>query len=39
VVVDRDDLRAVASGANLIQLLREKYEAVRLDLQGSSYAG
>jgi hypothetical protein len=35
VVVDRNDLAAVASGANLIQLLREKYEAVRLDLRGS----
>jgi hypothetical protein len=39
VVVDRNDLVAVASRANLIQLLREKYEAVRLDLRGSSYAG
>jgi hypothetical protein len=36
VVVDRNDLAAVASGANLIQLLREKYEAVRLDLRGSA---
>jgi hypothetical protein len=36
VVVDLQDLEAVASGANLTQLLREKYEAVRLDLQGTS---
>jgi len=35
VVVDRHDLEAVASGANLIQMLREKYEAVRLDLHGT----
>lgn len=39
VVVDHGDLDAVARGANLIQMLREKYEAVRLDLRGSSYAG
>lgn len=39
VVVDRHDLDAVASGANLTQILREKYEAVRLDLRGTSYAG
>jgi hypothetical protein len=42
VLKDRDSasrllqLVAVASGANLIQLLREKYEAVRLDLQNSA---
>ncbi|PYQ78613.1 MAG: hypothetical protein DMG02_06430 [Acidobacteria bacterium] len=39
VVIDRDDVAAVAPGANLIQVLREKYEAVRLDLRGSSHAG
>jgi hypothetical protein len=32
VVVNRDDLQRVAEGANLITLLREKYEIVRLDL-------
>jgi hypothetical protein len=35
VVLDLQDLESVASGANLIQLLREKHEAVRLDLRGS----
>jgi len=35
VVVDRQDLQAVADGANYITLLREKYERVRLDLGGS----
>jgi len=39
VVINRDDLAAVAPGANLIRVLREKYEAVRLDLRGSSHAG
>ena len=33
VVVDLDDLQAVASGSNFIQVLRERYEAVRLDLE------
>lgn len=33
VVIDRQDLRAVASGANFISLLRKQYEAVRLDLR------
>lgn len=32
VVVDLSDLETVAAGGNLIQLLRDKYEAVRLDL-------
>jgi hypothetical protein len=31
-VLDQSDLEAVASGASLISLLRERYEAVRLDL-------
>src|SRR4030095_4904862 len=35
VVIDLKDLEAVADGGNLIQLLRDKYEAVRLDLKGS----
>src|ERR1035437_6114236 len=33
VVVDQADLERVASGENLIQLLRGHYEAVRLDLR------
>jgi hypothetical protein len=33
VVVDRDDLQRVAEGANLVSMLREKYEVVRLDLR------
>lgn len=33
VVVDLRDLEAVAAGLNLTQLLREKYESVRLDLR------
>jgi hypothetical protein len=32
VVIDRSDLDAVATGDNLINLLRRKYEAVRLDV-------
>ncbi len=36
VVLDLNDLEAVANGANLIQLLRERYEAVRLDSPASS---
>jgi hypothetical protein len=32
VVIDERDIRAVAAGENFIQLLREKYENVRLDL-------
>jgi hypothetical protein len=34
VVLELGDLETVASGGNLIQLLRDKYEAVRLDLTG-----
>jgi hypothetical protein len=33
VVIDREDLQRVAQGTNLISLLREKYEVVRLDLR------
>src|SRR5690606_2842720 len=33
LVIDRDDLQRVAEGANFIAMLREKYEAVRLDLR------
>jgi hypothetical protein len=33
VVVDEDDLQAVAEGANFITMLRRKYEKVRLDLK------
>jgi hypothetical protein len=33
VVLDLYDLKSVASGANLISLLRKQYEIVRLDLQ------
>jgi hypothetical protein len=32
VVVNQDDLEHVASGGNFVNLLREKYERVRLDL-------
>ena len=32
VVVDQNDLQRIANGANFISMLREKYEAVRLDL-------
>ena len=32
VVVDLEDLRRVASGANFVNILRNKYERVRLDL-------
>lgn len=35
VVLNGADLDAVASGANLVQLLRRRYERVRLDLLGS----
>lgn len=34
VVVDKDDLERVVSGANFLTMLREKYEKVRLDLPG-----
>ena len=33
VVLDESDLTQVASGANLIAILRERYEEIRLDLQ------
>lgn len=39
VVLDRGDIEAVASGVNLISLLRDRYEAVRLDIPTSSKAG
>ncbi len=32
-VIDEDDLNRVANGANMVSVLREKYEHVRLDLQ------
>jgi hypothetical protein len=35
VVVDDDDIEQVIKGENFIELLREKYEEVRLDLKGS----
>jgi len=38
VVLDMSDLERVANGANLVQLLRERYEAIRLDLQGTGVA-
>jgi hypothetical protein len=38
VVVDLEDLHTVEKGANLVQLLRERYEAVRLDCPGSKNA-
>jgi len=33
VVIDLKDLEAIASGRNLISLLRTRYEAVRLDIR------
>jgi hypothetical protein len=39
VVLSLNDLESVASGANLILLLRERYEAVRLDVRGPRNAG
>jgi hypothetical protein len=33
VVVDLKDLKEIANGANLITMLRAKYEGVRLDLR------
>lgn len=36
VVLDREDLASVASGTNLTWLLRQRYEAVRLDLHGGT---
>lgn len=35
VVVDMSDLERVKNGANFVQLIRGRYEAVRLDLRGS----
>jgi len=35
VVLSKDDLEAVATGANLVQLPRQRYERVRLDLSGA----
>jgi hypothetical protein len=35
VVIDEDDLKRVARGANFVNLLRSKYEVVRLDLAHS----
>ena len=37
VIVDREDLDRVATGANFISLLRSKYETVRLDLLGEDH--
>ena len=39
VVLDAADLERVAHGANLVQLMRQRYEAVRLDFRGSGDAG
>ena len=39
VVLDREDVQAVAGGKNLISLLRDRYEAVRLDIRAPSDAG
>lgn len=39
VVLDAKDLEHVAHGENLVQLLRQRYEEVRLDLRGSADAG
>jgi hypothetical protein len=36
VVLNREDLQKVANGMNLITLLRNKYETVRLDLRAKS---
>lgn len=36
VTVDEDDLRRVASGENFVNILRRKYERVRLDLAETS---
>ena len=33
VVFDQNDIKEVSDGANLIRILRQKYEAVRLDLR------
>ena len=39
VVLNETDLEHVADGANLVQLLRPRYEAVRFALRGSWDAG
>src|SRR5262245_7312786 len=39
VVLDREDIQAVAGGKNLISLLRDRYEAVRLDIRAPTDAG
>jgi hypothetical protein len=36
VVLDLNDLQAVASGKNLINILRTRYEAVRLDIRDAA---
>jgi hypothetical protein len=36
IVFDEVDVRKVAAGENMIQILRQKYEAVRLDLRPNS---
>jgi hypothetical protein len=33
VVLDEADLRGIATGRNLIGMLRSRYESVRLDLE------
>ena len=35
VALSNDDLAAIATRANLVQLLRQRYERVRLDLSGA----
>jgi len=39
VVLSNDDLEAVATRANLVQLPRQRYERVRLDPSGARDAG
>jgi hypothetical protein len=39
VVLSLSDLKAVASGANLITMLRRRYESVRLDLRAQNRPG
>lgn len=39
VVVDIEDLKNVVAGSNLVVLLRQKYETVRLDLKPRSRKG
>jgi hypothetical protein len=39
VLLDQSDIERVAKGSNLVQLLRARYEAVRLDLRASRDAG